>query len=96
MDPYAGPDCGYFTPSGDCFLVYPGTDGKAWESMRLNALREAIDDMRALSLYESKFGREATEKLIMENAGEVFNFTEYPTDKDYLPSLRAKIIEAFA
>jgi hypothetical protein len=52
--------------------------------------------MRALSLYESKFGREATLKLIMENAGEVFNFTEYPTDKDYLPSLRAKIIEAFA
>ena len=95
LDPYGFADGGYFTPAGDCFLVYPGTDGKAWESMRLNALREAVDDMRALSLYESKFGREATLKLIMENAGEVFNFTEYPTDKDYLPSLRAKIIEAF-
>ena len=95
LDPYGFADGGYFTPSGDCFLVYPGTDGKAWESMRLNALREAIDDMRALSLYESKFGREATEMLIMENAGEVFNFTEYPTSPDYLPSLRAKIMEAF-
>ena len=95
LDPYGFADGGYFTPAGDCFLVYPGTDGKAWESMRLNALREAVDDMRALSLYESKFGREATLKLIMENAGEVFNFTEYPTDPDYLPSLRAKIIEAF-
>ena len=41
LDPYGYPDGGFFTPSGDCFLVYPGQDGTAWESLRLNALREA-------------------------------------------------------
>ena len=95
LDPFGYPDGGYFTPAGDCFLVYPGPDGEVWESLRINALREAVDDMRALDLYESKFGREATEKLIMEEAGESFTFTEYPTDKDYLPNLRAKIAKAF-
>ena len=96
LDPFGYPDGGYFTPSGDCFLVYPGTDGEAWESLRLNALREAMDDMRALQLYESKFGREATEKLIMEGAGEKLTFTEYPTDKEYLIDLREKIAKAFS
>ena len=94
LDPYGYPDGGYFTPAGDCFLVYPGTDGKAWESLRLNAIREALDDIRALRLYESKFGREAAEKLIMEDAGEVLTFTEYPTDKYYLTNLREKIAKA--
>ena len=54
-----------------------------------------MDDMRALDLYESKFGREATEKLIMEDAGEKLTFIEYPTDKDYLINLRDKITKAF-
>lgn len=96
LDPYGYPDGGFFTPSGDCFLVYPGQDGTAWESLRLNALREAIDDMRALSLYEARFGREATEKLIMEGVEGELTFTEYPTDPNYLPNLREKIAAAFA
>lgn len=95
LDPYGNPDGGYFTPSGDCFLVYPGEDGRAWESLRLNALREAMDDIRALTLYEEKFGREETEKLILENTNGVMTFTDYPTDEDYLPRLRERIAKAF-
>ena len=95
MDPYAGPDCGYFTPSGDCFLVYPGTDGQAWESIRLNALREAMDDIRALRLYEEKFGREATEALLLEGTDGELTFTHYPDDPTYLINLREKIAREF-
>lgn len=95
MDPYASPDCGYFTPSGDCFLVYPGTDGEAWESIRLNALREAMDDMRALRLYEEKFGREATEELLLEGTDGELDFIHYPSDPAYLLNLREKIARAF-
>lgn len=91
MDPYGYPDNGYFTPSGDCFLVYPGTNGEAWESLRLNALREAMDDIRALRLYERKFGREATEKLILEGTNGRLTFTEYPENEEYLINLREKI-----
>jgi len=91
LDPYGYPDGGWFTPAGDCFLVYPGTDGEAWESIRLNALREAMDDMRALALYEEKFGREAAEQLIGE-----MDFIHYPTDPDYLLSLRETVAKAIA
>jgi hypothetical protein len=95
LDPYQYTDSSYFTPAGDSFLVYPGHDGEAWGSLRLNAMREAVDDMRALSLYESRFGREATEKLIMEDTQGELTFTQYPEDANYLIGLREKIARAF-
>ncbi len=95
LDPYGNPDGAYFTPSGDCFLVYPGTDGTAWPSLRLNALREAMDDIRALRLYEAKFGREAAQKLILEDTDGTLTFTHYPADPMYLINLREKIAAAF-
>ncbi len=95
LDPFANPDGGYFTPSGDCFLVYPGQDETAWESLRLNAMREAMDDIRALRLYEEKFGREAAVALLMEGTNGKMTFTEYPSDADYLLNLREKIAKAF-
>ena len=79
---------------GDTFLVYPGDDKTAWESLRSNAMREAMDDIRALQLYESLFGREATEQLILEELDRPLTFTEYPTDPDYLLHLRERIAEA--
>lgn len=94
LDPYAYTDGSYFGPGGNSFLVYPGADGTAWESIRLNALREAMDDMRALRLYEDKFGREATERLILEDTDGILTFEHYPTDPAYLPNLREKIVRA--
>ncbi|MBQ6824495.1 MAG: DUF4091 domain-containing protein [Clostridia bacterium] len=91
LDPYGYPDGGFFTPAGDCFLVYPGADGTAWESLRLNALREAMDDIRALKLYEETFGRDAAEKLIMEGTDGTLDFCHYPTDPNYLTNLRERI-----
>lgn len=96
LDPYGNTEGCYFSPAGDAFLVYPGSDGTAWPSIRLNALREAMDDIRALQLYEAKFGREAAESLILEGTDGTFTFTHYPTDPLYLPNLREKIAAAFA
>ena len=96
VDPYENPDGNWFGPAGDCFLVYPGTDDTAWESIRLNALREAMDDIRALRLYEEKFGREATKKLVDSLTNAPLTFTEYPTDPQFLPTLRETIAKAFA
>ena len=95
LDPYGNTEGSYFSPAGDPFLVYPSPDGTAWPSLRLNALREAMDDIRALQLYESRFGREAAEALIMEGTDGTFTFTEYPTDPLYLINLREKIASAF-
>ena len=96
LDPIGYTDGSYFTPAGDCFLVYPGTDNTAWESLRLNALREAVDDIRALRLYEAKFGQDAAHKLVLEGTDGELTFTHYPTDPDYILTLREKIAHAFA
>ena len=96
VDPYGCTDGEYWVPAGDTFLVYPGTDGMPCGSIRLNALREAMDDIRALRAYEAKFGRAAAEDLVMEGTGGTFTFTEYPTDPNYLINLRERIAKALA
>ena len=58
--------------------------------------KKAVDDMRALALYESHFGRDAAERLLTEEAGCPLTFTDYPTQKDFLPRVRARIAEAFS
>ena len=96
VDPYGTTDGGYWVPAGDTCLVYPGNDGTPYESIRLNALREAVDDMRALRAYEAKFGRAATEALIMDGVEGTFDFINYPTSPDYLINLRERIAKALA
>ena len=91
VDPFGCTDAEYFAPSGDGFLVYPGTDGEAWASLRLNAMREAVDDIRALELCEKICGREYTEKLIAEGTEEEITFKNYPRNNDYLIDLREKV-----
>lgn len=93
VDPYLHTDGDYFTPSGDTFLVYPGVDGTCWESLRLNAMREAMEDMRMLSLCESVRGREFTEALLQEVAGEPVTFHTLPRESFYA-NLREKIAQA--
>lgn len=91
VDPFGCTDAEYFAPSGDGFLVYPGTDGEAWESLRLTSMREAVDDIRALELCESVCGRETTEKLISEGVEGELTFKNYPRNNEYLINLREKI-----
>jgi len=91
VDPCLDSTGNYFVPSGDTYLVYPGKDGKALESIRLNALREAMDDIRALQLCEELYGREYTVKLIDDTAGMDLTFYDYPKTPDFLLKLRDKI-----
>ena len=95
VDPFLDSCAEFALTSGDTYVVYPGDGGKAWESLRLNAMREAMDDIRALRLYEEKFGREATERLILEGTDGRLDFLHYPNDPSYLTDLREKIYKAF-
>ena len=87
VNPMLEPEGDYFGPAGDSFLVYPAHDGKPLESMRLNAMREAVDDIRALRLCESIYGAEFTHSLIKKRAGYEMTFSEYPKDAEFLLSL---------
>ncbi|MBR6744953.1 MAG: DUF4091 domain-containing protein [Clostridia bacterium] len=84
----------YFAPAGDAFLVYPGTDDTVWETMRLNAMREAMEDVRALELAESVLGREAAVALAQEGLTEPLTFFQYPREGEYLLNLRDRILLA--
>ena len=74
-------------------LVYPGSDGTAWESLRLNALREAMEDMRMISLCEAERGRDFTESLLTRIAGAPVTFRVLPPASFY-PALRDAVAEA--
>ena len=51
IDPYRVTDaCGAY-PSGDPFIVYPGEGGYPEESIRMMALEEAMNDVRAPVSY---------------------------------------------
>ena len=62
--------------------------------MRLNAMREAMDDMRALELAESVLGREAAVSLVNEGLTEPVTFFCYPKEGEYLLDLRDRILLA--
>ena len=94
VNPLGATDGETWAPAGDSFLVYPGTDGTVWESIRLNAMREAMDDIRALELCESVLGRERTEELISVGTTEPLTFFAYPKDSEYLLSLHDRVLLA--
>lgn len=90
INPFMVTDAGMTFPSGDPFLVYPGTDGPI-ESIRLKVLAEAIYDLRALELLESLTSRETVLGLINENLESPLTFKDYPRNAQYLLELRQKV-----
>lgn len=92
VDPFLSPDCGGFNPAGDCFLVYPGEDGQAMPSLRLFAMRAAMEDIRMLQLYEACYGRTRTEAMVLEVAGGTLTFTDYPRTERFFDDLQARVL----
>lgn len=93
INPFLITDGQYFAPAGDPFSVYPAPDGTAYESLRICVFYDAIQDMRALQLCESFYGKEYTVSL-MEEGIEPITFKNYPRNTDYLLKLREKVNKA--
>ena len=91
VDPFGETSGEFFSSSGDAFLVYPGDDDTAWESLRLTAIRQAMDDMRALDLLAQKKGRAFAEQVLKETAGMEITFFEYPRCNEFFDRLRERI-----
>ncbi len=90
INPYLTTDGDGFSPAGDCFLVYPGKGGKALESLRYEAFRQAVYDMRALDTLADRIGRGKVLELIDEGI-EPLGFEDYPKSADYVFELRRKV-----
>ncbi len=91
IDPFAVTDSGESFPSGDAFLVYPGPEGQPFSSIRLEVLRDAMEDLRALEALEQYTSREYVEELVRETAGMDLTFKEYPREHDFLFRLRKRV-----
>lgn len=91
IDPYTNTDSNYGFPAGDAFVVYPGPDGQAIESLRLKVFYDAFQDLRALKLLESMIGREQVLELIEEELEEEITFRTYPREEEWLLNKREQI-----
>lgn len=92
IDPFKNTDANYAFPSGDAFLVYPGEDGPI-ESIRLEVMNEALQDLRALQLLESAVGREQVLALLHDGLDYEITFEQYPQDQEWYLQKREQINE---
>lgn len=91
IDPFAVTDAGGTLPAGDPFQVYPGDDGKPWDSIRVRVFYDAVNDMRALSMLEAMTSREYVVELLEGGLREEITFFTYPKESAYLLDLRSRI-----
>lgn len=91
IDPFETTDAGGKFPSGDSFIVYPGKDGLPLDSLRLHVFYDAIQDLRALKLLESKIGYDKTLEIIEKEINKPLTFSEYPHDARWLEKVREEI-----
>lgn len=94
IDPYRCTGADGAFPSGDPFLVYPGKDGQAVESVRMMLMDEALNDLRAMKYLESKKGRDAVMKCLEWGEYEEVKFRSYPRSAVYITEMRRRVNEA--
>jgi hypothetical protein len=90
LNPFISTDAGGSFPSGDPFLVYPGAEGPL-ESIRLEVMREALQDQRALQLLESLTGRKQALELLEDGLEQPLAFNKYPSGFQWLLDRRETI-----
>lgn len=90
LDPFANSDGESFAASGDTYMVYPAPDGTAWESTRLRALYEGMEDMRAMQLAETLCGKDAVINAIENVCGEI-KFKKCIQDSETMLAVRRTV-----
>ena len=91
IDPFEITDGGLAWPSGDPFVVYPGNDGTPLCSLRLKLFHEALQDLRALQLLESKIGYDAALAVLEQGLDEPITFSRYPRSAAWLLETRERV-----
>jgi hypothetical protein len=55
--------------------------------------RDAIDDIRLLSLAQERLGRETVEKIVKAHAEMEMTFKKYPHNEEFFEDLTAELYE---
>lgn len=93
IDPYTCNNGNGEWPGGDTFSVYPAPGGTAYETIRIRAFTQALQDMRAFELAASLSSKEEVVKLIEDIAGEEIKFDVFPSDRDFSEKVRLAVNE---
>lgn len=91
INPFEVTDAGEAFPSGDAFVVYPGEGGQPLCSLRFKVFRDALQDLRALKLLESKIGYEKTVALVENTTGTSLTFVNYERGIETMLAKREKV-----
>lgn len=94
INPFETADAGGKFQAGDSFVVYPGEDRKPLDSLRLHVFYDALQDLMALQLLESKIGYEKTLSIVEEGLAKPLTFSEYPHDARWLEAVRERVNKA--
>ena len=85
--------CGGFSTASTSYIVYPGNDGTALQSVRQKNFGEALLDVQALELLESLAGRPVCEEIIHKYFGKP-DFFKSPETPELFLAFRAEVNEA--
>lgn len=96
VDPYSDASGEYWVPAGDAFSVYPAQDGTAYESLRLVVFHEALEDVRAMRLCESFYGKERVMTEIEQVFGRPITFSTCAVMSAEVLAVRARVDELIA
>ena len=92
VNPYADVSGEYWVPAGDPFSVYPAEDGTAYESTRIIVFHEGLEDVRAMKLCESFYGKERVVAEMEAVFGEI-RFSRCAKSAEMMLAVRARIDE---
>lgn len=88
IDPYTCNNGTGDWPAGDTFSVYPAPDRTAYETIRIRAFTQALQDMRAFELAASLSSKDEVVALIEGIAGSEIKFDSFPADHDFSEKVR--------
>lgn len=91
IDPFQDTCAGDSFPGGDPFLVYPGPEGTAWESIRHRVVAEAFIDHRLLQAVRDAYDMDTARDLA--DQGGTLSMTEYSYDADEYRRVLARAAE---
>ncbi len=93
VNPYLCHDGELQVPAGDSFMVYPGEDGRAIPSLRLEVFREGLEDLAAMKLAATLCGKDAVLTAVERAWGHEIRFDICPHTAAEMLAIRAAVDE---
>ncbi|MBO4326522.1 MAG: DUF4091 domain-containing protein [Clostridia bacterium] len=92
IDPFGSSTAGGWVPGGDPYVVYPGPDGRPWESIRLVVFDSALADYRALTALLEKGVSGNTRDEISRLFGlDKYPISDFKTSGEEIIAIREKV-----